>query len=116
MDTGIPSTRLSIPADHPAYAGHFPGRPLLPGVALLAEVLEAALRSPQLTARIGPSPRLARVKFLAPITPGVSGGELTLRFDTAGARTGFEVRLGDQVAASGQFEPVARPADEGVSA
>jgi 3-hydroxymyristoyl/3-hydroxydecanoyl-(acyl carrier protein) dehydratase len=30
-----------VPRDHPAFEGHFPGRPLLPGVALLAEALAA---------------------------------------------------------------------------
>lgn len=80
---------VSIPIDHPAFAGHFPGRPLLPGVALLAEVLEAALDVPDLAARIGPAPRLAVVKFLAPVGPGA---ELVIEFDTTAARTRFEVR------------------------
>ena len=28
-------TTIEIPAEHPAFAGHFPGRPVLPGVVLL---------------------------------------------------------------------------------
>jgi 3-hydroxyacyl-[acyl-carrier-protein] dehydratase len=34
-------TILHIPAQHPAFDGHFPGAPLLPGVVLLDEILEA---------------------------------------------------------------------------
>lgn len=30
-----------IPADHPAFVGHFPGNPILPGVALLDIVVTA---------------------------------------------------------------------------
>jgi 3-hydroxyacyl-[acyl-carrier-protein] dehydratase len=112
---------VSIPIDHPAFAGHFPGRPLLPGVALLAEVLEAALDLPDLAARIGPAPRLAVVKFLAPVAPGA---ELVIQFELAAGRIGFEVRAahefsevqndapaqrrgssGAALVASGQFEP-----------
>lgn len=32
----------AIPADHPALAGHFPGRPVVPGALLLDMVIRAA--------------------------------------------------------------------------
>ena len=49
---------LPIAPDHPAFAGHFPGQPLLPGVALLAAVLEAILDAPALAALVGDAPRI----------------------------------------------------------
>ena len=92
---------LHIAADHPAFEGHFPGRPLLPGVALLAEVLEAVLDEPALAARLGPAPRLAQVKFLAPVLPAT---ELTLQLQASERGLRFEVRDGARTAASGEFE------------
>ncbi len=60
--------RCQISPTHPAFAGHFPGQPILPGVALLAEAMEVLLAH---------RPGLAvaawvweNVKFLAPVGPG----------------------------------------------
>jgi len=44
-----PATRsspLAIPADHPAYAGHFPGNPVLPAVVLLDAAVRAICAAP----------------------------------------------------------------------
>lgn len=95
------SVDIHIPPDHPAFAGHFPGQPLLPGVSLLAEVLEAVMCEPELVARVGPTPRIGVAKFLAPVRPGAT---LTLRFDAGPGALRFEVLMGERLAASGHFE------------
>jgi len=101
------NTAMQIALDHPAFAGHFPGQPLLPGVLLLANVLEAALADPVLAGRLGTAPRLSSAKFLSPVRPG---DRIEMSFDTGASATrlGFEVRCGDRLAASGQFESTAR--------
>ena len=92
--------RVEIGAGHPAFDGHFPGQPVLPGVALLAEVLEALFADPDLAACVGSAPRLPVVKFLAPVGPGAA-----LKFDfRLGARTlEWRVRESDRDVASGQI-------------
>ena len=94
---------LRVPVDHPAFAGHFSGAPILPGVVLLAWVLEAALDEPTLANLIGPAPRIANAKFLSPVRPG---DELVVQLSptTLGQRLRFEVSCGGQLAATGQFE------------
>ena len=104
------SIHVLVPREHPSFAGHFPGAPLLPGVVLLSEVLEALLSQAPSAFRLSGSARLGAVKFLAPVRPGAS---LEIRFEAPGPgqRLRFEVWRqgeGDAVegvlAASGQIE------------
>ena len=58
---------LDVAAEHPAYAGHFPGSPVLPGAVLLDEALFEIERSRGIDARRW---RIASAKFLGRVHPG----------------------------------------------
>ena len=65
--TAKKQTGLTIPADHPAFAGHFPGMPIVPGVLLLDAAIYA------ITNDIGQPEQawqINSVKFLSPLKPG----------------------------------------------
>lgn len=83
--------RVTIPADHPAFAGHFPGDPLLPGVVLLACAQEVLLATAQCGPWIAAGAVLHAVKFLAPVRPGA---DLEVRWSAVpgGPRVDVQVR------------------------
>jgi len=87
---------FTIPADHPALPGHFPGHPIVPGVVLLDHAiaaLGASLNRPLDTWR------LASAKFLSPVAPGEP---LDLAFDAAaGGAIRFTLRAGARDVATG---------------
>lgn len=92
--------RFDIAADHPAFAGHFPGHPVLPGVAVLSLVMQALAARPALAQRMGASPRIDNAKFLQAVTPGAT---LHVGFREQGSGVAFEVRRGDTTVVRGQL-------------
>ncbi len=86
---------LTIAADHPALAGHFPGNPIVPGVVVLSHVVDAFV------ARHGPVELRGapQVKFLAPLLPQTP---CAVEFDKLSAqRVEFVCRAGGVVIARG---------------
>jgi 3-hydroxyacyl-[acyl-carrier-protein] dehydratase len=57
--------RRVVRADHPTLPGHFPGAPIVPGVVILDEVLEALMEWHENSQLTG----IRTVKFLAPLKP-----------------------------------------------
>ena len=99
---------FTVDPAHPAFAGHFPGRPILPGVVLLDQVLRV-LEATE-AKRAGAAPfrarhRLAVCKFHHPAGPGA---KLTIRIDRqASGSIAFSVSEAGQPIASGSFTPMA---------
>jgi 3-hydroxymyristoyl/3-hydroxydecanoyl-(acyl carrier protein) dehydratase len=78
--------RFTVLPDHPALPGHFPGRPVVPGVLLLDAVMEAVRAS-----GAGEPAGVFRAKFPAPVLPGEEV-EITLA-PRDGGRVGFTCRV-----------------------
>lgn len=84
-------TPLKISADHPAFAGHFPGTPIVPGVVLLDEVMHAIAVDTGLTATAW---QISAVKFLSPLKPDET--VIIEHEQLANGTLKFEVREGNR--------------------
>ncbi len=89
-----------VPPDHPALAGHFPGRPIVPGVVLIDR---AILFAERLLGCADVCWQIANAKFLSPVGPGET---LAFRLEVGrGGAVSFSVRAGGRAVASGSLTP-----------
>lgn len=95
-------TTWRVPADHPSFAGHFPGHPIVPGVVVLDRVMQLARH---VHGRPTAGWQVTQAKFLSPSGPGDE--LLFLLRDGARGGLSFSVRCGDREVASGSLVPTA---------
>ena len=88
---------VSIDPGHPALAGHFPGHPVVPGVLILGEVMNAMQAGLP-----NPIVGIPWVKFLSPLRPGEP---LCIRIEPAEkGRVAFTCMAGVRRVAAGVME------------
>jgi len=91
--------RVEIPADSPFFTGHFPGHPVLPGIAHPLLVARA------LAATAGGAVRIAEIPFLklrSPVLPG-DGLEISGTGPGDDGMVRFDLRRGAEAVSQGTF-------------
>lgn len=97
-------TTLCMEADHPVFAGHFPGAPIVPGVVLLDAAVHAAMQLLRASSSAdgdtaSPGCQISSAKFLSPVAPGEV---LTISFtSTAACSLRFDISSGSRKVATG---------------
>jgi 3-hydroxyacyl-[acyl-carrier-protein] dehydratase len=88
MSAPFTSVPLAIAPDHPVFAGHFPGHPIVPGALLLDEAVLCLARSEGLDVGLVD---VSVAKFQRPVQPGDA---LSLHYRLSGpGRYALEVRV-----------------------
>lgn len=89
-----------VAVDHPVFAGHFPGQPIVPGVVLLDR---AILFAEALLGQSLASWQVGNAKFLSPVLPGEV---LTYLLQTrASGSIAFVAKASGRDVASGSLTP-----------
>lgn len=98
-DHELVSMNVEFPGDMVFFEGHFPGFPILPGVAQLVPLVLAQVREawPELDQPI----RLSRLKFRQPVFPGAT---LELRLERRGAQVRFRLAGGARASSEGSLD------------
>ncbi len=92
------AAHYTVPLDHPAFAGHFPGMPILPGVVLLDIALHTLSAATGLALD---SCEIRSLKFLSPARPG---DRLEIQHRRASGDTlRFDIMAGTRAIASGSI-------------
>lgn len=90
----------TIPLDHPAFSGHFPGTPILPGVVLLDTALHAIAADTGMALDLC---EIGSVKFLSPVS---AGEELIIQYAISPSNAiRFDIVTAARKIASGSVTP-----------
>jgi 3-hydroxyacyl-[acyl-carrier-protein] dehydratase len=89
------STSLRVAAQHPSLVGHFPGRPVVPGVLLLDLIVAAAEQGLGRSLALAAAPQ---VKFQHPLLPEQTA---QLTYTLLAERLVFEVKCESRLLARG---------------
>ena len=100
---------IRVPEECIWFTGHFPGEPILPGVAIVHTVYEAILKLAKSDAESISMSALKRVRFTGPIRPGDSFLLNLTREDEASTMLfSFKVIHENKVICSGQVTATKR--------
>lgn len=96
-------TTFHFAPDHPAFAGHFPDNPIVPGVLLLDAAIHAMQEMLRPGAAAQPGCEIGAAKFLSPVGPGDT---VTISLDgTTAGPVRFEISCGGRKVATGTLLP-----------
>ena len=102
--------RRSINPDHPALAGHFPGNPIVPGVVILNELVQATELWLQWS---GEPVSVASIKFMRLLRPSES---FTLQLERLSEnRVSFAILRDQERIAAGTLQRTAPATDQDLS-
>lgn len=111
IGANVLEAEIAVPKDSVWFTGHFPGEPILPGIALIHTVYEAIEKDARERGESVSVPLLKKVRFTGPVRPGdniclsLTGEDGSMK----GLLT-FKVAVSDKVICTGQVSVAKLPA------
>lgn len=94
---------IAVPKDSLWFTGHFPGEPILPGIALVHTVYEAIEEDALERGESASTPLLKKVRFTGPVRPGdVIHLSVTGENENMKGFLNFKIAVQDKVICTGQ--------------
>jgi len=91
-----------VPIDSVWFGGHFPGEPILPGIALVHSVYEAIVKDAANRGEAVQISSLKRIRFTGPVRPGEKMALCLTREDSDGESLfNFKVAVNENIVCSG---------------
>lgn len=98
MDSGVLFAKVRVPGDSPWFWGHFPGEPILPGIAQLGMVLDTISRAGDRELKIQ---SVSRVRFKQAIRPGDHLKITASLKENEASAYNFRITIAEEVVCSG---------------